>query len=494
MRRICVLILSVLISSGVYAKNIKEAQFSGSFYPADKKALSSMVDRFLAEADLSSVSAVSGDVLGIISPHAGYVYSGSVAAYGYKSLAGKKFDTVILLGSSHHYRFKGISIYDDGIFNTPLGKLSVDGRIASRFSSLAFAQFNKVYFNNEHSLEVQLPFIIKSLGKVKIVPILFGEVTLNDLEEISGKIDEISKDKKVLIVVSTDLSHYLEYQQAVKKDLETVNFIKNKDASALWDSWRSGEGRGCGLCPAIAFLMYVKSQAADIEILKYANSGDTASDKGRVVGYMSAVAYKKLRTIKKEGEGMAQGDGLTHEDKDTLLKIARSTLESFLKDGSKPEVKVDSDNLKAKRGAFVTLHKNGKLRGCIGKMVADMPLYKVIPEFAIYSATEDIRFLPVSYEILKDIEIEISVLTEPVVLAVSSTQELLDKLQPLRDGVIIVTKYGSSTYLPQVWEQIPDKREFLSHLCAKGGAPADYWETNFKDIKVQTYQAIVFSE
>ncbi|UCD15185.1 MAG: AmmeMemoRadiSam system protein B [Candidatus Omnitrophota bacterium] len=496
---ISIFFILISMTASVYAGNVKKAEFAGSFYPGDRKALSSMIDEFLAEAN---AWAVEGKILGVISPHAGYIYSGPVAAYSFKSLQNKKFDTVIILGSSHRYRFKGISVYGKGAFNTPLGKLGIDKGVASKFSSLEFAQSNKDYFNNEHSLEVQLPFIIKVLGRPKIVPVLFGEVSFGDLEEVAAKFGEISQEKRILVIVSTDLSHYQAYQQAVRIDSQTLDLIKNKDVSSLWQSWRGGEGRACGMCPLIAFLMYVKNQAADIEILKYANSGDTAGDKSRVVGYVSGIAFKinneklKIKNEKAAAEkevGMA-GYSLNDDEKVTLLRIARSTLESFLKDGQRPQVSVSSGNLKVNKGAFVTLHKNGQLRGCIGTMVADTPLYKVIPEFAVYSATRDRRFTPVVYEELADIEIEISVLTDPLYLEFSSAQELLDKLQPLRDGVIITTKYGSSTYLPQVWEQIPGREEFLSNLCAKGGAPYDYWERNFKDIKVQTYQAIVFNE
>lgn len=477
----------VIITASVYAQKTKEAEFAGSFYPVDKNVLSSMIDGFLNQA---GSLAVDGDILGIVVPHAGYIYSGAVAAYSYKSLTGKKFDTVVLLGSSHRHQFRGIAVYDDGVFSVPLGELAVDKAVAKEIGSLAPAQRNKDYFNNEHSLEVQLPFIIKTLGSVQIVPVLFGEVTFDNLEEISRKLTLISQDKKVLILVSTDLSHYLSYSDAVEKDEETAAWIKNKNVSLLWDSWINGEGRGCGISPLTAFLMYVKEKNADIEVLKYANSGDTAQDKSRVVGYMSAVAFK----VRNEKEAGMQGYSLTDEEKNRLLKIARMTLERFLKDGKKTEVKADSDNLKVKRGAFVTLHKNGQLRGCIGTMAADAPLYKVIAEFAVYSATQDRRFSAVTYDELKDIEIEISVLTEPQYLAADSWQDLMNKLQPLRDGVIIISRLGSSTYLPQVWEQLPDKEEFLSSLCVKGGLAPDYWKTNFKDIKVQTYQAIVFSE
>ena len=192
----------------------------------------------------------------------------------------------------------------------------------------------------------------------------------------------------------------------------------------------------------------------------------------------------------------AEQDFLTDREKEFLVNLTRQTLYWYLKDGEIPTVEKDTltDNLKSKKACFITLHKKDVgLRGCMGLFTPIKPLYKNVIDRTI-AATKDRRFKPVRYDELKDIKLEISVLTEPMPLKFNSSQELLDKLQPLKDGVIITTRYGSSTYLPQVWEQLPDKREFLSNLCAKHSAPYNYWETNYKDIKVQTYQAIVFGE
>jgi hypothetical protein len=274
--------------SKIYPQELKKSEFAGAFYPADKDSLNLMLEGFLREAEVPNIE---GEILGIISPHAGYVYSGPVAAYSYKILESKQFDAVILLGPSHRYYFEGISVYPAGYFATPLGTLEVDDKVAQEFKTLKFVKFEPDYFKGEHSLEVQLPFLEKVLDKPKIVPIIFGKLTYEDLKEIGHKLTDISLKKKILVIVSTDLSHYHPYDEALKIDSKTLDFIKNKEDYSLAVSEDLGDGRACGISGLIAFIIYSKEKAADIKILKYANSGDTAGDKSRVVGYMSAVAF-----------------------------------------------------------------------------------------------------------------------------------------------------------------------------------------------------------
>jgi len=188
---------------------------------------------------------------------------------------------------------------------------------------------------------------------------------------------------------------------------------------------------------------------------------------------------------------------LSDREKEFLVNLSRQTLYWYLKDGTIPSIdqNILTESTKSNKSCFVTLEKkNIGLRGCMGVFGSREPLYKNVIDRTVAAATKDPRFSPVTYDELKDIKLEVSVLTEPTNLSFDSPEDLLNKLQPLKDGVIITTKYGSSTYLPQVWAQLPDKKEFLSNLCVKHGAPANYWQTNWKDITVQTYNAIVFGE
>jgi hypothetical protein len=467
----------LIICIKVYPQGVKSYEFAGSFYPKEKETLSLWIDNFLKEAKVPKID----KIYGVISPHAGYIYSGKVAAHSYKILKNKKFDVVILLGPSHRYYFEGFAGYPEGEFETPLGNLEVDKETLQEFNALRFFRLNPKYFYGEHSLEVQLPFLIKVLGKVKIVPLLFGKLNYSQIEEIAQKLKEISLKEKILIIVSTDLSHYHPYEEANRIDKDTIELIKNKDAYSLWVSSQLSQARACGIYPLITFLIYAQLKDADIKILKYANSGDTAGSKEKVVGYVSAVLYQKNKEEKMDEFT------LNNEEKITLLKIARETLESYLKEGKIPQFKVESNRLKEKRGAFVTLKKKGSLRGCIGRIVADTPLFQVISKIAIDSALNDPRFPPVKYEELEDIEIEISVLTP------FTKVENLEEIKVGRDGLMIRKGFYSGLLLPQVpLEYGWDRETFLKHTCLKAGLNPDAYKD--KDTFIYKFSAIVFDE
>ncbi len=461
---------------------VKQCEFAGSFYPRDKNNLSKMIDEFLARAE---VSPPAGDIIGIIAPHAGYIYSGPVAAYSYKVITGEKFDTAIIMGPSHRYAFRGVSVYPEGKFTTPLGNFTIDKETTASLSMLGFVSKNTEHFVGEHSLEVQLPFLKKVCPDCKIVPLVFGKVALEEIKKLGAKLKEIAKKKRLLVVVSTDLSHYHPYRDAKTIDGETIKHIAADDVSWLWVSFQLKERRACGMLPLITLLVYAKERGADIRILKYANSGDTAGGKGAVVGYVSAVVYVPEKKMQKEKKGEIMG--LTKEEKRILLGIARRSLESFLKEKRVPRFEVDSETLKEKRAVFVTLKKKGHLRGCIGRIVPDTPLYEAVSRVAIDSAVNDPRFVPVKYEELKDIEIEISVMTP------FERVNNLDEIEVGRHGLMIHKGFHSGLLLPQVpLEYGWDRKTFLEHLCYKAGLPPNAYKD--KDTVIYKFSAEVFSE
>ena len=470
------LILYLFFLNLLFAQEVKNFEFAGSFYPEKKENLSSLIDNLFASI---KVPHLEEKILGVISPHAGYIFSAGVAAYSFKILKDKKIDTAIIMGPSHRYYFKGVAAWDKGEFKVPLGNLKIDEEISQKIEELEFVKSRKEYFFKEHSIEVQLPFLIKSVNNIKIVPLIFGENTYQNLEKLAEKLKEIAEIKNIVVVVSTDLSHYHPYLEAKRIDAQTIKYIREKDANALWVDYKLGKARACGIYPLITFLLYVKKIGGKIKILKYANSGDTAGDRNRVVGYLSAVAYKK--------EEEAMGYSLTEEEKKALLKIARHTLENYLKEGKIPEFKVDSEKLKEKRGVFVTLKKNGELRGCIGRIVADTPLYLAVSKMAIEAAIGDPRFRPVSFSELKDIEIEISVLSP------FEKVKSLDEIVVGRDGLMIQRGFYSGLLLPQVPTEYGwDKKTYLEHLCLKAGLPPTAY--NDEDVTIYKFTALVFSE
>lgn len=480
----------MIVGLSLFAENVKEYEFAGVFYPEDKEVLCEQIRFYL---DMAEVPEIKGEIVGIICPHAGYIYSGAVAAHSFKVIKGKDFNTVVVIGPSHRYYFNGIAIYKQGFFSTPLGKIEIDQEICEMIlKEIPFVQDKPQYFTNEHCVEVELPFLKEVLDKFKLVPLLMGRVSsYHQLEELAQMLVLLSKRRKLLVMVSTDLSHYLPYEEAKKIDEETIRYIKEKNTYSLWTSYQRGENRACGILPLLSFLIYVQQRGAEIEILKYANSGDTGADKTRVVGYLSAVGYKKHSIISRKGrkkeEEMMGEYVLTQQEQRILLNIARQSLESYLTKGEVPEFKIESERLKEKRGVFVTLKKYGQLRGCIGRIVADTPLYKTVAEVAIDSAINDPRFPPVEYEELKAIEIEISILSP--LEKVNDYNEIVVG----RDGLMIQKSGHSGLLLPQVpVENGWDRETFLKHLCYKAGLPPDAYKR--KEAVIYRFSAFVFKE
>jgi len=530
-----ILALFFIIAGGIipltiFAQLIKQPNVAGQFYPADKEELALSVNKYLSEANPPEIR---GKILGIIAPHAGYIYSGPVAAWSYKAVKGRKFDTVIILGPSHFYPFKGISVFKQGAFSVPLGRLDIDSDTASDILKLDFAGFEPKAFDREHSIEVELPFIIQALGKVnpvrkefsngvKIVPVVLGFIDYPQAEKLADVLIKISKKKKILVIASTDLSHYYPYETAVKIDKKTLKYIKALNPFDFWNKAKSREIEACGYTAVTVLLDYLSKQNAQIKILKYANSGDTSGFLNKVVGYVSAVGYipesgqqktdsrrpitedRKQRT---EGRGQRTengrqktesrkqmiehkgGDmGLSIEDKKELINIARRTLQIYLTQGITPEFKASSNILKEKRGAFVTLRKNGRLRGCIGNIIGTKPLYLTVRDMAISAAVNDPRFPKVEESELSGINIEISVLS--LLKRVNSADEIILG----KDGVIAKQGFRQGVFLPQVAEETGwTKEEFLSHLCSeKAGLPPDAWKD--KNTELYSFTASVFSE
>ena len=474
-----VLCLCLLLVSSAFSQGVKDYEFAGSFYPKNKDKLSSMINGFISDA---KVILPEGDILGIVCPHAGYIYSGPVAGYSYRAIRNYKVKTIIILAPSHHYYFKGISIYPDGFFNTPFGKLRVDSNLALRFGQLSFVSFESKFFYGEHSIEVELPFIKKIMPDVSIIPVLFGDVNLSQMKTLAKFIAELYKNNRILVIVSTDMSHYHSYFEARTIDLETVSHVRKKDYSWLWDSVKKNEMHACGILPLITFILYTDDLGGSIKILKYANSGDTQGYKKKVVGYMSAIAYR-IRNLSKKEDKM----GFTDDDKRALLNIARRTLEAYLGQKKVPEFETASDSLKEKRMVFVTLKEKGQLRGCIGRIVPDTPLYKAVSEVAIDSAIHDPRFPAVRFDELGDIEIEISVMTP------FEKVNNLDEIKVGRDGLLIKKGFHSGLLLPQVPGEFGwDKKTYLENLCRKAGLYNDAYKE--EDAVIYRFSADVFSE
>ncbi|MFH1779505.1 MAG: AmmeMemoRadiSam system protein B [Candidatus Omnitrophota bacterium] len=471
------LVLSLLAMPG-FSEEVKKPVVAGAFYPASPVVLAGQVDKYLREANPQQID---GEIIALISPHAGYVYSGPVAAYGYKTISNKKYDTVIIIGPSHHVAFDGVSILDKGFYETPLGKVEIDSELAMKLmkSKKGLIYFQPQAYEEEHSVEVQIPFLQRALKDFKIVTLIMGTPNYKTCTDLSEALVTAIRQsgKRSLIIASTDLSHYYSYNDAVLKDRITLSELLNFDAERLAEKISNGECELCGVAPVLTTLMASKKLGANrIMVLKYANSGDTAGDKSRVVGYGCLAIYR-------EEEKM-----LNAEQKKKLLTIARKTIEDYVKERKKPEFKEADPELLKEKGAFVTLHKGKDLRGCIGNIIGHGPLYLTVRDMAIASATEDPRFPPLTPNELKDIKIEISVLSEPK--KVTDINEIKLGVH----GVIVKRGFASGVFLPQVaLETGWTKEEFLSNLCShKAGLPPNAWKD--KNTEIYIFSAQVFEE
>ncbi len=466
----------------------REPVVAGSFYPAEPEKLRSMIDQYLENARVN----IDERVLGFIVPHAGYPFSGGTAAYAFKALKGKNINLVILLGPSHHAYIQGFSVFDKGFWKTPLGEVE----IAEEFTSNLKKHSDLIdYFpeghTREHSLEVEIPFLQVVLKDFKIVPIVLSTDNINKCRVLSDALyTELMDRDDWVIIASSDLYHGYNYDETKKVTDRVNDYIKDLDCEGLleYDCQKRSEGEcaACGASAIVTMMLAAKNLGANKALfLHRTNSGDiTGQRSGYIVGYgtWAFVTTNDKKVGKREEEGVYE---LSDNEKETLLNIVRETINEYLKNKKIPEFSVESEKLKRKSGVFVTLKKHGHLRGCIGFIRAEEPLYKAVVEMAISSATRDPRFPPLELSEVDEIRIEISVLTP--------FQKVMnpDEIEVGKDGLMIREGFRSGLLLPQVpVEQGWDRKTFLEHTCYKAGLPGDAW----KNAELWKFQALVFSE
>ncbi len=461
---------------------VRPATQANRFYTGDARELSEEVDSFLA---LHRGATIYHHVAAVIVPHAGYYFSGRVAASAYMSVpADQPYKRIFLLGPSHHEWLDGASVNTEAdYYATPLGNVKVDRETARSISDAdsVFSYQPKAH-DREHCLEVQLPFLQRRLGDVPpIVPIIISTNDFNKLKRIAHVLKPYFTEEN-LFVISSDFSHYPSYEDACEVDALTGKAIGTGSVeafiAALEQNARSGKRNlatsACGEL-AIATLMLMMDGSYEVNHLMYQNSGDAEShDHSRVVGYHS------FAIVRKSDAGFALSD----DEKRLLKEIALTSIKDSLAGKEISHSSPLTTHLSAKCGAFVSLHKHGRLRGCIGHFGEDIPLHEIVAEMARAAAFEDPRFMPVTADELADIDIEISVLTP------MRRIESLDEFELHRHGIYIRKGYRSGTFLPQVADEVNwTKEEFVSH-CAqdKAGIGWDGW----KDAELYVYEAIVF--
>lgn len=465
-------------SSWAEEKDVRKAAVAGMWYPSNRADLEKQVDNFLGKAEKVKTE---GRIIGLVSPHAGYMFSGQVAAFAYKQIEGLSFETVILLGSSHRFPLPSVSLYPEGAYETPLGRVPVDSSLAKNLiKGTGAIKFYPRTHLREHSLEAQIPFLQRVLKDFKILPLLIGTPSFKDYEMLSEVLWENIQGKNVLVIASSDLSHFHPYQAASRMDRTALSLIEKGEAKLLFQGLGRGRVEMCGKGAVITLLLLAeKLGAKKIKVLKYANSGDVSRDKSRVVGYGAVAIYKE--------EEMEQAKELSEKAKKILLEIARNSIEAQLKSEELPPVIPQEPLLREKRGAFVTLTKNGQLRGCIGRFEPELPLYQIVSRMAVAAATADPRFPALREEELKDIKIEISALTP-----LKRTRETKE-IKVGTHGIYIVKEINRGVLLPQVaTEHRWDRTTFLEQTCGKAGLPPNAWKD--EETKIYIFSAEVFHE
>ncbi len=493
-RRHVVWLCTLLICGTIAAAEPKDRKpaVAGAFYPADREKLRESVYSFLEEADGESLE---GKIAGLISPHAGYVYSGPVAAHAYGQLRGRNYDTVVLMGPCHRGKpFTGVSVGAYEAYETPLGRVPVDRKLAQELMDADdLIRFLPDRHAGEHSLEVQLPFLQAVLEDFNILPVLTGDFSLNTCRTVAKCLNQATKDRNVLFIASTDLSHYLPYEEAVALDRQTVDAVVKGRARPLYYGLLNQKYSMCGRTAVVMLLMTLAERGPfEARLQEYANSGDTAGTKDRVVGY-GAFAFlesgEEPPAESKDPEVQSGWKLLGPDSRRRLLALARSSIREYLTHKRLPEVDpADYPECRGSRGVFVTLYKDGQLRGCIGCHASRVSLCRIVPYMAVRSACADPRFGPLKLSELDEVTIEINVYLTPLIPVDGP-----EAFKPGEDGIQIVKGHRSATYLPKVAsEQGWSREETLGHLCRKAGLPDDAWRGD--DVEFYIYKTQCFAE
>lgn len=461
---------------------VRPSALAGTWYPADPDALRQMVDGLLA-----AVAPVDGAPLALLVPHAGYAYSGPVAAAGFAQLTQGRYDVAVILGSDHREPIAApIAVWPDGGFQTPLGVVPVDGELArALIAADPRIVADTAAHRDEHVIEIALPFLQRVCPACRIVPVLMGTDDEEAVRALADALLKVLPGRQAVVIASSDLSHYPAYEDALAADAATLAAIETGDPAAVRAAIAATMAKGtrnlatcaCSEGPILVAMQVAQRLGADtVTVLRYANSGDApAGDRYQVVGY-GAVMFWRYAPPE-----------LSPAARQALLTLARAAIAAHLATGTLPTPQVDEPALQRRAGAFVTLKgEGGLLRGCSGHMAADQPLYRVVQQMAVAAAESDPRFPALKPEELDRIRIEIAVL--------SPLHRVRDpeQIRVGTDGLLIAKAGRQGVLLPQVPVQEGwDRAAFLEGLCAKAGLWNGCWK---EGANLYSFTAVVFGE
>jgi MEMO1 family protein len=474
---ICIAVVPSCDQASAYT--VRKAVYAGRFYPAQPNELKAYIAQFTKAAQASPVKIPKDRPLkALILPHAGYIYAGQTASYASFALLGRHFTKVVVMGPDHRIGFMGASVSTADAYETPLGTLKLHADAARLRKGGSPFSYNAASEEIEHSVEVVLPYLQYYLGQFSLVPMVMGP---GDINAYTRAIEHLM-DERTLLVASSDLSHYLPQDQALARDSQTISMIRQLKG----DDIAAESNRACGAIPIRVILEIARGKGWEPVVLNHSTSGDATGSYEQVVGYTTIAFFG----------GQPMDKQFTKDQGKVLVTLARKTIqETFgVQSASNPKLSeaLADKAFNAKTGTFVTLTIDNQLRGCIGSLEGRESIVEGVKHNALNAAFRDPRFPALTKKELDKVHIEVSVLTEPKPLAYTDANDLLKKLRPGIDGVIIRQGYAAATFLPQVWEQLPEKEDFLAHLCMKAGLSSDAWKKG--KLEVQTYQVQYFEE
>lgn len=454
----------------MFSPDLRPAAVAGSFYPAKAAELRATLERLLAGAPAAS-AAPGGRPKALIVPHAGIVYSGATAAAAYAALApwADAIRQVVLVGPAHRAAVAGVALPAARAFATPLGTVPVAHARVNELDALPQVTISDFPHQAEHALEVQLPFLQTVLRDFDLLPVLTGQVSA---QEVAALLEAVWGGDETLIVVSSDLSHYLPQEVARRADQITLDTIVRRDPALIPE-------QACGNTAINALLIAARAHGLHARLIARADSGPVAQREDSVVGY-AALAF-------------APAPQAPHDPAErgrTLTQLARQSVAAAV--GAAPEPALPAQDWLARPGAsFVSLHDAaGQLRGCVGALRASRPLGDDVIAHARAAALHDTRFAPLARDELAGLQIEVSVLSSLETFSVRSEDELAALLRPGVDGLVLAAGAAHATFLPQVWDQLPAAREFIRQLKRKAGLAPEAWSANWQFLRytVERYE------
>ena len=440
-------------------EKVKQPSVAGTFYTTDAADLKKQIDTFKE----NSKNQYTVSARAVIVPHAGLVYSGRLAFEGI-SMLDKNIENVFIFAPAHRAGFEGLALSSFDGWNTPFGDIEINQGINKELEEKFEAKFYDAALEKEHAIEIQIPLIQQLFENVKIIPVLIGMEKPETIEKI---IETYYPDTRNGFIISSDLSHFLKDEQAKKLDSITAQMIEAGNIANF------SPRQACGMTGILGLTRFANQKNYSLIRIDMTNSSSVSGDKTSVVGYGCWFLY--------EGE---KNHFLKEHYSDLIKQLCRLSIKSRLE---KFNEKINYPQVLDEAGAcFVTLETNGQLRGCIGSIIAHKTLIEDLLTNAQHAAFSDPRFKPLTKEEFEKTDIAVSVLSEPKPLAFNGEEDLLEKIVPFKDGIIIKDGNHQAVYLPSVWEQLPDKKEFLNSLKIKAGLAPEHFSKTFQAFRFET--------